>query len=86
MLLKDYKVIRPKDTKIQLDKKSGIRYVYHVLESRYDSKRKYNVDIRKVVGRMIDDEYMIPNDIFEKYYPDVISKDIAPKDFSDTLS
>ena len=86
MLLKDYKVIRPKDTKIQLDKKSGIRYVYHVLETKYDVQRKYNVDTRKVVGRMIDDEYMIPNDVFEKYYPDVISKDIAPKDFSDTLS
>lgn len=86
MLLKDYKVIRPKDTKIQLDKKSDIRYVYHVLESRHNPKKKYNVDTRKVVGRMIDDEYMIPNDIFEKYYPDIISKDIAPKDFSDTIS
>lgn len=79
MLLKDFKVKRPEKTKIQ----NG--YVYEVLESVYDPVKQYNVEKRKNIGKMVDGEYMIPNEHFELYYPDLILKDKAPNDFSDVL-
>ncbi len=62
MLLKNVKVLRPKTTKIQ--KRNGIGYVYRVIGKSY-KKKKYSVENRKLIGKMIDEEWMIPNEYFE---------------------
>ena len=85
MLLKDCKVERPKTTKVQIVR-DGIKYVYQVVGKDYKKDKKYTVDKRVNIGKMIDDTYMIPNDKFELYYPDLIKKDNPSKEFSDTLS
>ena len=66
MLLKNVKVLRPKTTKIQ--KRNGIGYVYQLIGKSY---KKYTVENRKLIGKMMDEEWMIPNEYFEQYYPDV---------------
>ena len=76
------KVLRPKTTKIQ--KKNGIGYVYQVIGKSYKKDKKYTVENRKLIGKMIDEEWMIPNEYFEQYYPDVCVEQETP-DFSDTL-
>ena len=83
MLLKNVKVLRPKDTKIQT--KGNYRYVYKVTGHRYLKDKKYTIDERKVIGRMIDDEYMIPNEYFGTYYPDVTMDIEDISDISYTL-
>ena len=85
MLLKDYKVERPKTTKVQTVR-DGIKYVYQVIGKDYKKDKQYTIDKRVNIGKMIDDTYMIPNDKFELYYPDLIKKDNPSKEFSDTLS
>ena len=60
MLLKNVKVIRPKTTKIQ--KRNGIGYVYQVIGKSYKKDKKYTVENRKLIGKMIDEEWMIPNE------------------------
>lgn len=76
------KVIRPKTTKIQ--KRNGIGYVYQVIGKSYKKDKKYTVENRKLIGKMIDEEWMIPNEYFEQYYPDVCVEQETPE-FSDTL-
>lgn len=49
MLLKNVKVLRPKDTKIQT--KGKHRYVYKVIGQRYIKDKKYTIDERKAIGR-----------------------------------
>lgn len=83
MLLKDVKVLRPKTTKIQ--KRNGVAYVYQVTGKVYKKDKKYTVDERKLIGKMIDDQYMIPNEYFSQFYPDV-DIDMEPPEFSDTLN
>ena len=85
MLFKDYKVERPKTTKMQLVR-NDTKYVYQVVETEYKKDKKYTVDKRVNIGKMIDDTYMIPNDKFFLYYPDLIKIDNPSKEFSDTLS
>lgn len=85
MILKDYKVVRPKTTKVQKDSRRNISYVYQVVESVYDPVRKFNVDKRKIIGKMVDDVYMIPNKEFEIYYPDLMLKEEPRSAFSDTI-
>lgn len=82
MLLKNVKVKRPKTTKIQ--KKNGTSYVYQVVGKTYKKDKKYTVDERKLIGKMIDEIWMIPNEYFSQYYPDVCIEQEVP-DFSDTL-
>lgn len=82
MLLKNVKIERPRSTKIQA--KGGIRYVYQVVGSEYKKDRKYTVDKRVCIGKMIDDSYMIPNDNFVLYYPELAFLDDMPS-HSDTL-
>lgn len=82
MLLKNVKVQRPKSTKIQ--KRNGVSYVYQVVGKTYKKDKKYTVDQRKLIGKMIDDEWMVPNEYFFQYYPDVSIEQDAPS-FSDTL-
>ena len=82
MLLKNVKVLRPKTTKIQ--KRNGIGYVYQVVGKSYKRDKKYTVENRKLIGKMIDEEWMVPNEYFEQYYPDVCVEQETPE-FSDTL-
>lgn len=82
MLLKNVKVLRPKTIKIQ--KRNGIGYVYQVIGKSYKKDKKYTVENRKLIGKMIDEEWMIPNEYFEQYYPDVCVEQETPE-FSDTL-
>ena len=83
MLLNNVKVLRPLDTKIQA--KGKYRYVYKVVAQKYIPEKKYTLDTRKVIGRMIDDEYMIPNEDFSTYYPDVTLEMETISEVSDTL-
>ena len=82
MLLTNARVKRPSSTKIQ--SRNGVRYVYQVVGQIYNKEKKYTVDKRKVIGKMIDDEWMIPNEAFSDFYPDVTIEMECP-DFSDTL-
>ena len=82
MLLNNVKVVRPKTTKIQ--KRNGVGYVYQVIGKSYKKDKKYTVEDRKLIGKMVDDEWMVPNEFFSQYYPDVTIEQEAPR-FSDTL-
>lgn len=79
MLYKDFKVKRPNGTKLQKG------YVYHVLEVKWNKDKKYATDKRINIGKMIDDEYMIPNDAYKLYYPNETFELGEPPVFNDTL-
>lgn len=83
MLYYDFKVIRPKGTKI--NRRNGLAYVYHVVSSRYIPEKKYNVDSKVCIGKMIDDTFMAPNDNYFKYYDHQVETLEQPKEQSDTL-
>ena len=57
---------------------------YSVIGKSYKKDKKYTVENRKLIGKMIDEEWMIPNEYFEQYYPDVCVEQETPE-FSDTL-
>ena len=82
MLLKDVRVKRPSDTKIQT--RNGTRYVYHVVNRKYIKNKQYNIEDRKMIGKMVDEEWMIPNEAFSEYYTDVTIEMALPNK-SDTL-
>lgn len=67
MLQKDLKVKRPAGTKIYQQKTH--RYVYHVVASEYQKEKQYVLESRVCIGKMIDEEYMNPNDHYFEYYP-----------------
>ena len=84
--------------KVVINKPKGVKlcpvgkavYVYHVLESKYDSSRKYNTEKRVCIGKMVEGSttQMIPNDSFELYYPELIADSAElpqPKQYSQTL-
>lgn len=83
MLLKNVRVLRPSGTKIQA--RGDKRYVYYVRGTTYKKDKRYNVDHRQLIGKMIDDEYMVPNDKYFEFFPDDIPDDMATPEFSDTL-
>lgn len=81
-----------------IDKPKGVKlcpvgptvYVYHVLESTYDAKKKYNTDKRVSIGKMVEgsNTKMIPNDRFALYYPHLLSASVdlpEPPQYSQTL-
>ena len=74
MYLKNTVINRPKETKIQ--RNGSTRYVYYVTATTYYADRKYNMDQRVSIGKMVDgsDTQMIPNENFEKYFPSVLSQ------------
>lgn len=83
-MYKDLKVKRPTDTKIQTV--HGYRYVYKVLASTYNKDKKYYVENRVLVGKMIDDTYMIPNDnYFSQYNETFLESEKERPTFSDTV-
>ena len=53
------------------NKKTGVTTVYITSEIRYNKEKKYNVNKRKYVGKMIDDEYIEANDTFFEIYPEL---------------
>ena len=66
MLRKDVLVKRPEGTKIY--RQRDCVYVYHVTGSEYKKDKKYVVEKRVCIGKMVDDENMNPNDNFYQYY------------------
>jgi len=66
MFIENAKVKKPEKTKIQT--RNGINYVYEITESNYIKEKKYVVEKRKLIGKMIDNEYMIPNQSFYDFY------------------
>lgn len=88
MYLSNTIVDKPKGVKLCPSGKSV--YVYHVLESTYDSKKQYNTDKRISIGKMVEGSKtkMIPNDRFRIYYPELLAAVTVlpePPAFSHTL-
>lgn len=78
------KILRPKGTSSSTQK-GGI-YVYATAEKRYDRERKYNNNKRVCIGKMIDDEYMMPNGRFSEFFPDIeIDEAAGEAAMSDTV-
>lgn len=76
-MMADILVKRPHDTRTTTNRK-GVTYVQVTAEKRYDKVKKFNVDKRVCIGRMVDDEYMVPNDKFATYFPDLLPVDKPP--------
>ena len=76
------KIKRPEGTIIATI--SGKKYVYKVVQKNYLKEKKYNEDKRVCIGKMEDDEYMIPNKKFEELFPELI-KETEPPECSDVL-
>ena len=83
MLRKDVVVQRPEGTKIY--RQRNCVYVYHVTGSEYKKDKKYVVEKRVCIGKMIDDENMIPNDNFYQYYEIEGGNEEKPPRFSDAI-
>lgn len=90
MILYQYQVKRPPGTKLYV--KNGHTYVYHVMNKTYFQERRYCIEQRKCIGKMVpdSDDMMIPNEKFSDIYPDVpfCTKEGQLPDpplFSDTL-
>lgn len=83
MLLKDFRIKRPKKTKIQT--KGGKKYVYQVVGKTYNREKKYYTEKRVCIGRMIDDVYMMPNERFSEYYSEELADISVAPVFSDVL-
>ena len=50
----------------------GKNYVYAVTEKIYKKERRYNVNKRVCVGKMVDDVFMVPNKSFSSVFPDLV--------------
>lgn len=61
--------VRPKNTKIQSC--HGRKYVYVTISSNYIKDKQYNLEKRKCIGEMINDNEMIINQFFKEYFPEV---------------
>ena len=81
MLGKDVIIKRPEGTKIY--RQRDCVYVYHVTGSEYKKDKKYVVEKRVCIGKMVDDENMNPNDNFYQYYEIVDGNEEEPPRFSD---
>lgn len=83
MLRKDVVVMRPVGTKIYHQR--NCEYVYHVTGSEYKKDKKYVVEKRVCIGKMVDEENMNPNDNFYQYYEIEGGNEEEPPCFSDAL-
>lgn len=83
MLLKDYIIDRPEKTKIQRQK--GVAYVYYVTDSVYDKQKQRYDETRVLIGKMMNDTQMIPNEKYATLFPDAIYGEAQSSAFSDTL-
>lgn len=75
-------VKRPKGTVIQAQ--NGRRYVYVTTEKIYKKEKGFNTNKRVLIGRMIDDENMNPNDKYYLFFPDESLLEVLPE-YSDVL-
>ncbi len=66
MLRKNVVVERPEGTKIY--RQRDCQYVYHVTGKEYKKDKKYVVESRVCIGKMVDETNMNPNDNFYMYY------------------
>jgi transposase len=66
MLRNDVIVRRPEGTKIY--KQRECFYVYKVIKSEYKKDKKYVIESRRCIGKMIDGENMNPNENYFEYY------------------
>ena len=68
----DLCVKRPQGTK--LIKRKNQTYVYHVISREYLPDKKYNMEKRACIGKILSEAEatMFPNENFERYYPGVI--------------
>lgn len=57
--------------KISKITKGGTVYVRYVAERTYNSEKKYTSPNHRVIGKMVSDNKMIPNENFLKYFGDV---------------
>lgn len=80
---KDVLVIRPEGTKIYIQR--DCKYVYYVTGSEYKKDKQYVVEKRVCIGKMVDDENMIPNDNFYQYFEIEGGNEEEPLRFSDAL-
>ena len=83
MLRKDVVVKRPEGTKIY--RQRDCQYVYHVLGKEYKKDKRYVIESRVCIGRMVDDENMNPNDNFYQYYEIVGGNEELPPKHSDAM-
>lgn len=83
MLRKGVLVKRPEGTKIY--RQRDCVYVYHVTGSEYKKDKKYVVEKRVCIGKMADEENMIPNDNFYQYYETEGGNEEEAPRFSDAL-
>jgi len=84
MYFEDRKVLRPEKTKTQT--KNNTTYVYAVIGQTYKKDKKYAVDKRVSIGKMIDDKYMKPNiKFYELYDCELIEEVQLPPQYCDTL-
>lgn len=83
MLRKDVLVERPEGTKIY--RQRGCSYVYHVTGSEYKKDKKYVVEKRVCIGKMVDEDNMNPNDNFYQYYEIEGGNEETAPGFSDAL-
>ena len=60
-------------------------YVYFNCEKIYIKEKKHNQNKRVLIGKMIDDEFMIPNDNARIYFPEWFENEKSPE-MSDTIS
>ena len=78
------KVLRPKGTSSSTHQRAI--YVYATQEKRYNSEKKYNNNKRVCIGKMIDNEYMMPNNRFSEFFPDIEIDEAAEETaMSDTV-
>ena len=83
MLRKDVRVLRPEGTKIY--RQRNCEYVYYVIGSEYKKDKQYVIEKRVCIGKMVDEENMIPNDNFYQYFEIEGGNEEDPPRFSDAL-
>lgn len=82
MFNKNIKVERPEGTKIYHQR--NCRYVYYVTGSDYKKDKKYVVEKRVCIGKMIDEEVMNPNENFFQFF-ELDGEEEELPEFSDVL-
>jgi transposase len=82
MLYNDLRVKRPEKTKLITQRECV--YVYHVCDSKYNKEKQYVTEKRRMIGKMIDDEMMCPNDNYFELYPNETIKE-EPSKKSDAI-
>ncbi len=79
MIYKDITVKKPKECIVY----ARNNYVYYTVEKIYNKEKQYNTNKRVLIGVMIDNIYMHPNDNAREFFPEWF-KDKIPE-FSDCL-